>query len=271
MINNTIVQASDGRWAINISDGSTGNTLRNNIPWSDHSFRGVISIDAASLGGFSSDRNSVMSCFSTDGGDTVMSLAAWQALATTRTRSVATPAQNFVTPGKATSTCCRRARSMRARRRNAPATDLDGEPRPAGASVDLGAYELQLTSCGNGTVDPGEECEQAADCGGGATCVACACHGAGMHRQHHGDEAGAGAAHRPTSVTFIGRGGDPLKPWTGIDPPANGVRRDRRSRPAPPHSGRDDPRRCRVDRERRRHALGLPRSERVPSSPASGA
>jgi hypothetical protein len=31
VVNNTIVQASDGRWCVNISDGSTGNTVRNNV------------------------------------------------------------------------------------------------------------------------------------------------------------------------------------------------------------------------------------------------
>lgn len=224
VINNTIVQASDGRWAINISDGSTGNTLRNNILWSDHSFRGVISIDAASLGGFSSDRNSLMSRFSTDGGDTVMSLAAWQALGYDAHSFVATPAQNFVTPGSDFHLLPASPAVDAGTSASAPATDLDGEPRPAGAGVDLGAYELQLTSCGNGTVDPGEECEQAADCGGGATCVACAC------RAALACTSGITATKPvlvlrtdPTSVTFAGQAVIP-KPWTGIDPPANGVR-----------------------------------------------
>jgi hypothetical protein len=42
------VNAADGRWCVNIADGSTGNTVRNNILWNAHSFRGAITIDAAS-------------------------------------------------------------------------------------------------------------------------------------------------------------------------------------------------------------------------------
>lgn len=224
VINNTIVQASDGRWAINISDGSTGNTLRNNVLWSAHSFRGVITIDASSRSGFSSDRNSVMSRFSVDGGDSVISLAQWQAQGYDASSFVATPAQNFVTPGSDFHLLPTSPAVDAGTASNAPPTDLDGAPRPAGAGIDLGAYELQLTSCGDGDVDPGEECEQDADCGGGATCVACAC------RAALACSSGIAATKPvlvlradPGAVTFTGEAVIP-KPWAGIDPPANGVR-----------------------------------------------
>ncbi len=224
VINNTIVQASDARWAINIRDGSTGNTVRNNILWNAHPSRGVIAIDAASRSGFSSDYNSVMSRFSSDGDSTVISLASWQGLGYDTHSFIATPADNFVAPGSdfhllPTSPAVDAGTSS-----NAPATDLDGEPRPAGAGVDIGAYELQLLSCGNGQLDPGEECEDDADCGGGATCGGCACHAA------LACSSGISATKpmlvmraAPTAVTFAGQAIIP-KPWTGIDPPANGVR-----------------------------------------------
>ena len=39
---NTVVVASNGRWALNIQDGSSGNTVRNNTFWSDHTSRGAM-------------------------------------------------------------------------------------------------------------------------------------------------------------------------------------------------------------------------------------
>ncbi len=40
----------------------------------------------------------------------------------------------------------------------APASDLAGNPRPAGAGWDIGAYELSAVAYGNGAADAGEEC-----------------------------------------------------------------------------------------------------------------
>jgi Right handed beta helix region len=60
---NTIVQAADGRWAINIQNASTGNRVVNNILLSLHSFRGAIAISSDSLPGFVSDANAVIGRF----------------------------------------------------------------------------------------------------------------------------------------------------------------------------------------------------------------
>src|SRR5262245_52454181 len=79
VVNNTVLTAADGRWALNIANGSTGNTVRNNIFYTQHSFRGAITIDSSSRPGFTSDYNSVMDRFSTNGGGSVIGLAAWQA------------------------------------------------------------------------------------------------------------------------------------------------------------------------------------------------
>src|SRR6185503_8233789 len=155
----------------------TGNTLRNNILYNAHSFRGVITIDVSSRSGFSSDRNSVMSRFSADGDSTVISLAAWQALGYDTHSFVATPAQNFVAPGSdfhllATSPAIDAGEAA-----FAPPTDIAGDPRPVGAGVDLGAYERQLLECGDGGADPGEQCgEPGLSCANACTsCVQCVC------------------------------------------------------------------------------------------------
>ena len=78
VVNNTVLVASNGRWGLNISDGSTGNTVRNNIFYSYHSFRGSLSVNSDSLAGFTSDYNVVMDRFTTDGGDSVLTLANWR-------------------------------------------------------------------------------------------------------------------------------------------------------------------------------------------------
>jgi hypothetical protein len=96
ILHNTIVEASDARWAINIQNASTGNVVRNNILYNQHSFRGSIAISADSLPGFVSDTNVVMDRFSTDGGDTRVTLAAWRSATGQDLHSVvATPAMLF--------------------------------------------------------------------------------------------------------------------------------------------------------------------------------
>ncbi len=78
IVNNTVYEPSDGRWALNIQHGSTGNTALNNILISDHSFRGAIDISTDSLARFTSDYNAMISRFTTNGGNSVMSLSQWQ-------------------------------------------------------------------------------------------------------------------------------------------------------------------------------------------------
>src|SRR5207245_1619876 len=78
ILHNTIVQASDGRWAINIQNASTGNVVRNNILYNQHPCRGRTAASADSLPGFVSDTNVIMDRFSRDGGDTRIALSAWR-------------------------------------------------------------------------------------------------------------------------------------------------------------------------------------------------
>jgi hypothetical protein len=60
---------------------------------------------------------------------------------------------------------------------DAPSYDVDGNPRPVGAGFDIGAYESQLPSCGDGTIDTGEQCgEPGLSCSDPCTaCMACIC------------------------------------------------------------------------------------------------
>jgi hypothetical protein len=142
VVNNTVIVAADGRWALNIQNGSTGNTVRNNILYTHHSFRGSIDISPDSLPGFTSDYNVLMNRMTTDGGDSILSLAQWQAGGRDLHSLIATPAQLFVNPAafdfhlSATSPAVDAGTAT-----FAPAVDLEGNARPSGAAVDIGAFE----------------------------------------------------------------------------------------------------------------------------------
>jgi hypothetical protein len=175
VVNNTVVNAADGRWCINIRDASTGNTLRNNVLYNQGDFRGAISADADSLAGMVSDYNALMDRFTTDGGDSVLGLAEWQALGFDAHSLLATPAELFLIPGSDFHLLPGGPAVDAGVPVSAPAEDLEGAPRPVGDGFDLGAYELQLPDCGDGDLDPGEACESDGECAQGESCLGCTC------------------------------------------------------------------------------------------------
>jgi parallel beta-helix repeat protein len=145
VVNNTVYQAADARWALNIQQGSTGNAVRNNVLISQHPTRGSIDISQNSLAGFTSDYNVVMQRFTTDGGDSIQTLAQWRASTGQDMHSlVATAGQLFVNPAAVggdyhlltTSPAINAGTGLLA-----PPVDLDGRARPVGAAFDIGAYE----------------------------------------------------------------------------------------------------------------------------------
>jgi parallel beta-helix repeat protein len=147
VVNNTVLVASTGRWALNIQNGSTGNVAYNNILYNYGSYRGSINVSSDSLSGFKSDYNVVMSRFTTDDGNTILSLSAWTAKTGQDSHSlIATPTQLFVNPSNhdyhllATSPAIDKGTST-----DAPTTDLDGNSRPYGKGYDIGCYEWHGT------------------------------------------------------------------------------------------------------------------------------
>jgi hypothetical protein len=163
VLNNTIVMASDARWAINIQNASTGNVVWNNILYNQQSFRGSLAISADSLVGFVSDINVVMDRFSTDGGDTRVTLAAWRSATGQDTHSiVATPPTLFVNVAGNDYHLGSTSPARDAGASLAGVTeDLEGTSRPQGPAADIGAYELPaaagpialtVTRTGNGSV-----------------------------------------------------------------------------------------------------------------------
>jgi parallel beta-helix repeat protein len=157
VVNNTILQAADGRWAINIADGSTGNTILNNVLFNAHPFRGSITVENDSLVGLVSDYNAVIDRFSSDGGTSRITLAQWRAWTGQDQHSIlATPGELFVAPNANNyqlnpgSPAIDRGTALLS-----PNRDLAGNPRPSGSSVDIGAYERAstgLASAGNDVI-----------------------------------------------------------------------------------------------------------------------
>ncbi len=144
LVNNTIIVPADGRWGINIPDPTdTGNQIFNNIIFSAHSFRGSILIAEPDLSGFASDYNVLVNRLSTDGGNSTISLATWQALGYDSHSFIATPTVLFVNPAAGDYRLKAGSPAIDAGVHLADVpNDLTGQPRPAGTGFDLGAYEF---------------------------------------------------------------------------------------------------------------------------------
>ncbi|MCP4688768.1 MAG: DUF1565 domain-containing protein, partial [Desulfobacterales bacterium] len=137
--NNTIHMPADGRWAVNLGNGSSGSSVYNNILINENPGRGGLEIDASSLAGFSSDNN-ILSRVSVD--ETTISLSQWQNdYARDAGSADRTAAQTFVAPGSD----YHLLDTAWARDNGAAlpeiTSDLENVPRPAGQGVDIGALE----------------------------------------------------------------------------------------------------------------------------------
>jgi parallel beta-helix repeat protein len=153
VVNNTIRMATTARFALNIQDGASGNTFRNNILLDTASGRGAIDIDTASLNGMVFDHNAVTDAMSIDG--TVMPLATWQGRTHADTTSfTATSAQLFAADSLELSDSSPAIDAGDAT--GAPATDINGVARPQGAAVDLGAYEHCNGACSGDATGSGD-------------------------------------------------------------------------------------------------------------------
>jgi parallel beta-helix repeat protein len=147
--NNTVINAEDGRWSLNIGNDSEADTIYNNILITLHNWRGSISIREESLPGFYSDYNIVLDRMSSDGGDSRLTLAEWQSMGFDNHSILAGSMDNVFVDWE---------NGDYHLLQNSPAVDsgtsvvntivtydLDGVSRPFGNEYDIGAYEYNPT------------------------------------------------------------------------------------------------------------------------------
>jgi len=140
ILHNTIVQAADGRFALVLSHGSSGNQVKNNI-LVHKGVRGSIEVDRSSLTGLASDYNVVNNRFSYN--ETFMTLAQWRKKKQDK-HSLSWPSLTalFVDPNADN---YHLASGSPAVDTGTPLVsvphDLDGQSRPQGGAYDIGAYE----------------------------------------------------------------------------------------------------------------------------------
>jgi parallel beta-helix repeat protein len=150
VFNNTVIQPSDGRWNIIAVDGSTGNTIYNNILINHHSFRGSIAIDAASSTGFVSDYNILVNRLSDDDGSSNMTLSQWQSMGYDTHSMIADPEnQIFIDHSNNVYHLLQNAQAIDAGTNLVLPTvfeDLDNVSRPQGSGFDIGCYEYSSTT-----------------------------------------------------------------------------------------------------------------------------
>jgi parallel beta-helix repeat protein len=142
VINNTIVQASDGRWALNVTDKSAGNLIANNILLHKGS-RGSITVSADSLPGLRSDYNILVDRLSSDDGNRLIDLKDWQSTTRLDRHSrIATPQDVFANPGSNDYHLRPGSPALGAADPTlAPTYDITASTRPIGAAADIGAFE----------------------------------------------------------------------------------------------------------------------------------
>ena len=151
IFNNTIVNATNGRWCVNITENCSDNQIMNNILINQHPWRGSIVVAATALSGFVSDYNLVKDALSPDGDATVMTLNQWQNLGyDTHSQIAGSLTQLFYNAANENYHPINNSGQMIDAGTSQVSlvmnTDLDGISRPQGSGFDIGSYEFSGTT-----------------------------------------------------------------------------------------------------------------------------
>ncbi|MCI0486114.1 MAG: Ig-like domain-containing protein [Blastocatellia bacterium] len=150
-LNNTIVQASNGRFALVLINGSSDNQVLNNILIHTGT-RGSIEADPSSEAELHSDFNVVVDRFSVN--ESFINLSSWQSRGHDPNSFIATPTSLFVNAALqdyhlwAGSPAIDKGTAV-----PDVAADIEGSPRPQGPAYDIGAYEHPV-ACGSDSSPP---------------------------------------------------------------------------------------------------------------------
>jgi hypothetical protein len=137
-VHNTIVQASNGRWAVSLQNGSSDNTLRNNILL-HLGTRGSVDIDSGSMEGLASDYNVIMDRFAVD--EEFITAADWRAYGHDDNSVFGTTATLFESAASDDYRLRAGSPAVDAGTAAGAQVDLNGVWRPQGEGYDIGAYE----------------------------------------------------------------------------------------------------------------------------------
>jgi parallel beta-helix repeat protein len=142
VLNNTIVQPEDGRWAINISDDDCiNNKIFNNILLTFHRRLGSILIPSSGISGFESDYNIILDRFSADDDESIITLSQWQAFGYD-SNSIIAKSNDLIVSYEDYHLLSESPAIDAGVDLPGVGKDLAGLPRPQGDAFDIGAFEF---------------------------------------------------------------------------------------------------------------------------------
>ena len=140
---NTVIVASDGRWALNLKDASSNNVVYNNILLNMNPNHGSINTD--SISGLKCDYNILTTNshpFTPDDDATYPSLSQWQLMGFDQHSTQATPEQIFQNTSSNNYNLNKNCAAVdKGTSQYNCSTDILGNTRPYGNGYDIGAYE----------------------------------------------------------------------------------------------------------------------------------